>query len=39
MSFYETLNIPKNATHQDIKVSYKKLALKWHPVSNINSMI
>ena len=34
MNYYEILKIPKNATAQEIKASYKKLALKWHPDKN-----
>ena len=31
---YNTLNINKNATYEDIKKSYRKLAVKWHPDKN-----
>jgi DnaJ family protein B protein 4 len=30
-SFYDTLNINKNANSDEISKAYKKLALKWHP--------
>ena len=30
--FYEILEINRNATDQDIKKAYRKLAMKWHPV-------
>jgi DnaJ family protein A protein 5 len=34
---YEVLEIPRDATHDDIKKAYHKLALKWHPDKNIDS--
>ena len=33
-NLYEVLGVPKNATDDDIKASYKKLALRWHPDRN-----
>ena len=30
-NYYDILGINKNATEKEIKSSYKKLALKWHP--------
>lgn len=32
--YYKILDVPKTATSEEIKKAYRKLAMKWHPVSN-----
>ncbi len=35
--YYEILEVKKDASEDDIKKSYKKLAMKWHPDKNPNN--
>ena len=32
--YYEVLGVPKDATEEQIRKAYKKLALRWHPDKN-----
>lgn len=36
-NYYEILEVKKDATEQEIKKSYRKLSLKWHPDKNQGS--
>lgn len=37
INYYQILEIDENASFQEIKSSYNKLAFKWHPDKNLDS--
>lgn len=37
VDYYNILKVEKGATEDDLKKSYRKLAMKWHPDKNPNS--
>ena len=38
INLYEVLEIKEDATQEEIRKAYKKLALKWHPVYLKNNL-
>lgn len=37
LDYYNILKVNRNATEDDLKKSYRRLAMKWHPDKNPNT--
>lgn len=37
VDYYNILNVERNATEDDLKKAYRRLAMKWHPDKNPNN--